>query len=246
MLDRRLLTRHLTVLTLLVALLSLLGAGSALAADGSNASRTLDDRDNIVDYDISHPTECWSFFDTIYYGGDIWEAFTKKNDRHNYDDTIGVWVSHSPAALDQPSKPTHYKVIEPGQTWESSDAGDLRRPNGARFAVFKDQLFLYVAKTYDYETGAILWQKRLDPLDPQGRDRQRLEPARDGGRRAPAQRRVASPGHPGTGRQGHRRHPLHPAPVQQHQGPLPDHLHRRRDVQWRRARRCTPSPATTA
>ena len=162
----RLLTRLLCVLTLPVALLLVLGAGSALAADSSTTSRTLDDRDNIVDYVISYPTDCWSFFDTIYYGGDIWEAFTKKNDHHNYDDTIGVWVSHSPATQDQPSKPTHYKVIEPGQTWETSDAGDLRRPNGARFAVFKDQLFLYVAKTYDYETGAILWQKRLDPLDP--------------------------------------------------------------------------------
>jgi hypothetical protein len=150
---------------LLLAPLLLSAAGSAFAADASNATRTLDDRDNIVDYDASHAMDCWSFFDTIYYGGDIWEAFTKKDDTDNEDDTIGVFVSHSPAGQDQPSKPTHYKVIEPGQTWEWSNDNDLRRPNAARFAVFQGKLFLYVAKTYDYETGAMLWQKQIDPID---------------------------------------------------------------------------------
>jgi len=55
--------------------------------------------------------------------------------------------------------------VEDGQTWDwSNDYSDGRRPNAARFAVFKDKLFLYIAKTYDDNTGAILYQKQIDPI----------------------------------------------------------------------------------
>ncbi|GEM_PF-6643564 len=45
--------------------------------------------------------------DTIYYGGDVWEAFTKKDDKDALDNEIAVYVSHAPAGGEAPSQPTH-------------------------------------------------------------------------------------------------------------------------------------------
>lgn len=176
MLVRRMLTRGFVILPVLVVLL-LFGAASARAADNSTTSRTLDDRDNIVDYVPSYPRDCWSFFDNIFYKGDVWEAFCKKDDKHNPDDEIAVWVSHAPAGGEMPSQPDHYRVVEPGQSWDwSTYYSDQRRPNAARFAVFKDKLFLYIAKTYDDDTGAALWQKQIAPIASEYVDGSRWNP----------------------------------------------------------------------
>ena len=104
---RRQLQPHVLILPALVVLLLLWGAGSALAADVSTTYRTVDDRDNIVDFDSAYPRDCWSFFDTIYYKDDVWEAFTKKDDKDALDNEIAVYVSHAPAGGEAPSQPTH-------------------------------------------------------------------------------------------------------------------------------------------
>ena len=104
---RKRLQPHFLVLPVLVVLLLLLGAGAASAADTSTTYRTVDDRDNIVDFDSAYPRDCWSFFDTIYYKDDVWEAFTKKDDQDALDNEIAVYVSHAPAGGEAPSQPTH-------------------------------------------------------------------------------------------------------------------------------------------
>ncbi len=53
---RRLLQPHFIILPALVVLL--IGAGSAFAADNGATYRTIDDRDNIVDFDSNYSRDC--------------------------------------------------------------------------------------------------------------------------------------------------------------------------------------------
>lgn len=148
----------------LVVFLLIFGAAAALAADTSNPTSYNDDNYS-EGFSSFYPHNCWRSFDMIFYKGQVWESFCKKEHTGYPDEEISVYVATNEATAAPSSEPTHYHVVEPGQTWADSDSGDLRRPNIARFAVFKDKLFLYIGKTYDYDTGSILWQKQIDPLD---------------------------------------------------------------------------------
>lgn len=158
-----------------LTVLLLSGASAALAADAS--SPTSYNNDNYSEgFSSVHPHNCWRGFDMIYYGGEVWQAFVK-GDKPGSDDEIAVYLARNKAENTPSSKPTHYRVVEPNQSWAWSDAGDLRRPNLVRFASFRDKLFLYIAKTYDYNTGSILWQKQIDPIADKDVDGTRWNPA---------------------------------------------------------------------
>lgn len=167
--------RRSFLIGVVLTVLLLLGAPAALAADESSPVKYNDD--NYSDgFSSFHPHDCWRRFDMIYYGGEVWEAFVK-GDKPGSDAEIAVYLARNKAENTPSSKPTHYRVVEPGQTWAWSDAGDQRRPNLVRFASFRDKLFLYIAKTYDYNTGSILWQKQIDPIAEKDVDGTRWNPA---------------------------------------------------------------------
>ena len=159
----------------LVVLMLIFGVGVALAGDNSNASMVRYDNDNISGgFSVFYPKHCWRGLDTIYYQGDVWESFFKGGVGTSDDsDEICVFVSRQAAADPPASEPTHYRVVEPGQTWSNTD----KRISATRFAVFKDKLFLYIGKTYDDNTGMILWQKQIDPLNAEDVDGTRWNPA---------------------------------------------------------------------
>jgi hypothetical protein len=154
----------------LLALVLIAGAPAAWAADDSNASMTQYNDDNYSEgFSSFYPHNCWRSFDMTFYKGSVWEAFCKKDHTGYPDEEISVYLAKNDAAATPASKPTHYHVVEPDQTWANTD----RRPNIARFAVFKDKLFLFIGKTYDGDTGMILWEK---PLDEQYLDGTRWNP----------------------------------------------------------------------
>jgi hypothetical protein len=146
-------------LTLLL-LLMVFGAGTALAADDSKATEYA--RDNHSEgFSSFYPHHCWQGFDMIYHKEQVWQAFFKGGvgTKDEYDE-IAVFISKNPVASAPSEKPIHYTVPDLGQTW----SGDLteRRHSAVRFAVFKNRLFVYMARTYDHNTGMVLWEKELD------------------------------------------------------------------------------------
>ncbi len=147
----------------LAVLLLTVGVAGALAVDSDSSNPTLYNDDNYSEgFNAFQPHDCWRAFDMSYYGGYVWEAFVKGTG--NAGDEMAVYVAQNDPSKAPTSKPTHYRVIEP-ETWEDSWGGDHRKPNLVRFVTFKDKLFLYVAKTYDYDTGSILRQKQISPIE---------------------------------------------------------------------------------
>jgi hypothetical protein len=150
----------LIVATTVLCLLST-GAGAALAADDSNATMQQYNKDNYSEgFSSIQPYNCWQGLDMAYYGGDVWEAFFKGDHPGSPNEEQAVYLARNAAGDAPSSSPTHYRVIEPGQTWSNTD----KRINGVRLCEFKGRLYLYIAKTYDGATGCILWQKQVDPI----------------------------------------------------------------------------------
>lgn len=146
----------------LAVLLLIFGAGVALAADNSSPATYSDDNYS-EGFSTTYPHHCWRGFDTIFYGGDVWEAFSKGGHVGYPKEEMAVYLAKNKAVDDPVSKPTHYRVIEAGETWGNTSS----RIEQVRFAVFKDKLFLFYAKSYADGTGGVIWQKQIAPLDSQ-------------------------------------------------------------------------------
>jgi|GEM_PF-1764091 len=125
----------------------------ALAADNSSGSATYDDYDCSKGFSIGHPQDAWRGVDMIYFREYIYNVFFKPYNWENPDQVVTLRIYRKPVAGAPEKCPDHIGLPEGTQTYANSD----RRHSAVRFAVFKDKLRLFYAKTYDGDTGYILW-----------------------------------------------------------------------------------------
>jgi hypothetical protein len=159
----RVLSRLILITACLLCLLMTLGAGAASAAGVDNSAPVKYNEDNESGgFSVFYPHHCWQGFDMIYYRENVWEAFFKGGvGTPDEGKEIAVYLSKYDADNAPVSSPTHYTVPDAGEYWGYTGDITKRRHSAVRFAVFKDRLFLYIARTYDDNTGMTLWQKEL-------------------------------------------------------------------------------------
>ena len=126
------------------------------AADNSSGSATYDDdNDCSKGYSCGNPQDSWRGLDMIYYKENMYNVYYKPYNHEDPNQTIALRIYRRPVTEEAEGCPDHISVPEGTQTYASTD----RRHSAVRFAVFKDLLRLFFAKTYDDNTGYILWVK---------------------------------------------------------------------------------------
>ena len=150
-------------IALIAALVALVLPAAALAADNSNGYRIYYEIDNHSDgYRIAYPHNAWRGFDMAFYKGQVWQSFYPGGASNNLaGDKIGVAITQQPAEDQPKEKPPHSFVAETGETWTNTD----RRLTADRLTVFRDRLFLYIAKSGTDTKGFTLTQKELDGIN---------------------------------------------------------------------------------
>lgn len=154
----------LVLLVALVAALVVLAVpGTALAADSSNTGRLFYAADNYSHgYNIFYPHNAWRGFDMVFYKEQVWQSFYTAGPTDNLNrDHLGVTITGQMANATPNDTPTQHYVTEGDETWTNTD----RRITGDRLAVFRDRLFLYIAKSGDSTKGFSITQKELDGVN---------------------------------------------------------------------------------
>ncbi len=144
----------------LLALLLLFGASAALATDRSNIYMAQTDQDNHSDgYLNAVPQPAWRGFDMVFHQGQIWQSFYQAGPTNNLKtNTQAVTITSTETTATPEAKPEQHRVLEGNDTWINTQ----NRVTADRLAVFKDRLFLYVAKHMESNKGMALFQKELD------------------------------------------------------------------------------------
>ena len=150
-------------IALVAVLMLMVVPGTALAADSSNTNRLFYAADNYSHgYDIFYPHNAWRGFDMVFYKEQVWQSFYTAGPTDNLNrDHLGVTITGQLANAAPTDKPTQHYVTEGDETWTNTD----RRITADRLVVFRDRLFLYIAKSGDSTKGFSITQKELDGVN---------------------------------------------------------------------------------
>lgn len=149
-------TRFLfSLITLAVWFLTLAWAASPVLAADSSSGDYDDDNDCSKGYSCGNPQDSWRGLEMIYFKENLYNVYFKPYNHEDPNQEVQLRIYKRPAGSEAEGCPSHISVPESGQTYYNTD----RRHSAVRFAVFKDKLRLFFAKTYDDNTGYILWVK---------------------------------------------------------------------------------------
>jgi len=151
---RQLLFRRFSAISAGILILFFVFGNPLFAADSSGGSATYDKNNDCSEgFDITCPQEAWRGMDMIYYKENLYNVYFKPDDPAQ--GPISLRIYRRPVTEEAEGCPEHIQVPEGDQTYSNTD----KRHSAVRFAVFKDTLRLFFAKTYDDNTGYILWVK---------------------------------------------------------------------------------------